>query len=238
MPLLQSKSISIKRQRISKLKFSLLLKCFAIDLTAIQCAKLVNLNRNTVNRYYTFFRSRLISQALKERESEAIENSVEVDESYFGPRRQKGKRGRGAGGKIVVLGLLKRHGNVYALIIPDASKEEILPIIRSTVKSGADIYTDGWGSYDALAVYGYNHKKVNHSKNEFARLETDENIHINGVESFWSWTKRRLAKFNGIPKILFGAYLLESEWRFNHREDILLSVRRLTRNWRRKLPLI
>ena len=237
MLLLQSKSVSIKRQRISRLKFSLLLKCFAIDLTAIQSAKLVNLNRNTVNRYYTFFRSLLVSKALKERQEEEIADGVEVDESYFGPRRQKGKRGRGAAGKIVVLGLLKRHGKVYAQIVPDASKEEILPIIRTTVKSGADIYTDGWGSYDALAVYGYNHKKVNHSKNEFARQETGENIHINGVESFWSWTKRRLAKFNGIPKTLFGAYLLESEWRFNHRKDILISVRKLTRNWRQN-PLV
>ena len=150
---------------------------------------------------------------------------MEVDESYFGPKRQKGKRGRGAGKKIVVLGLLKRNGNVYAQIIPDASQAEILPIIKATVKSGADIYTDGWRSYDALAVYGYKHKKVNHQKSEFVR----DDIHINGVESFWSWTKRRLAKFNGIPKPLFGTNLLESEWRFNHRSDILKAVRKLTR---------
>ena len=176
----------------------------------------------------------MISCAIREREEERITNGVEIDESYFGPRRQRGKRGRGARGKIVVLGLLKRNGKVYAQIIPDASREEILPIIRATVRSGADIYADGWRSYDALAVYGYNHKKVNHQKNEFAR----EDIHINGVESFWSWTKRRLAKFNGIPKPLFGTNLLESEWRFNHRRDILQSVRKLTRNWRRNLLLI
>lgn len=235
MPLNQSKIVVIKRQRIPRPKFSLLVKCFALDLTAVQSSKLINLNRNTINRYYAFIKSLVIYQALKERQEEQIANGVEIDESYFGPRRQKGKRGRGAGKKIVVLGLLKRSGKVYAQIIPDASQEEILPIIRQTVKSGADIYTDGWRSYDALAVYGYNHKKVNHSKNEFAR---EDDIHINGVESFWSWTKRRLAKFNGIPKPLFGIYLLESEWRFNHRDAILTSVRKLTRNWRRKLPLI
>lgn len=100
--------------------------------------------------------------------------------------------------------------------------------------SGADIYTDGWGSYDALAVYGYNHKKVNHQKNEFVRDE----IHINGVESFWSWAKRRLAKFNGVPKPLFAANLLESEWRFNHRSDMLREVRKLTRFRRKNLLLI
>lgn len=234
MPIYQSKSHTPKRIRISEKKFSLLVKCFALDITATQTAKLSMLNRNTVNRYYAFLRSLMISHAIHEREEERITNGVEIDESYFGPRRQRGKRGRGARGKIVVLGLLKRNGKVYAQIIPDASREEILPIVRATVRSGADIYTDGWRSYDALAVYGYNHKKVNHQKNEFAR----EDVHINGVESFWSWTKRRLAKFNGIPKSLFGTNLLESEWRFNHRRDILQSVRKLTRNWRRNLLLI
>lgn len=234
MPLSSSKLVTIKRRRISREKFGFLVKCFAIDLTATQTGKLLGLNRNTINHYFAFLRSLVISCAFKERQEEKIANGVEVDESYFGPKRQKGKRGRGAGKKIVVLGLLKRDGKVYAQIIPDASQAEILPIIRATVKSGADIYTDGWRSYDALAVYGYNHKKVNHEKNEFVK----EDVHINGVESFWSWTKRRLAKFNGIPKSLFGANLLESEWRFNHRSDILKAVRKLTRFRRRNLLFI
>lgn len=234
MPVLRPEQLLIKRQRISSRKFGLLVKCFALDVTATQTAKLIDLNRNTVNRYYTMVRSLVITQAIHERHAERIANGVEVDESYFGPRRQRGKRGRGARGKIVVLGLLKRNGKVYAQIIPDASQQEILSIIRATVRSGADIYTDGWRSYDALAIYGYNHKKVNHQKNEFVR----EDVHINGVESFWSWTKRRLAKFNGVPKSLFGNTLLESEWRFNHRNDILQAVRKLTRNWRRNLLLI
>ncbi len=227
------KLVTVKRRRISREKFGLLVKCFAVDLTATQTGKVLGLNRNTVNRYFTFFRQLLTNQALKEREEEQIANGVEIDESYFGPRRQRGKRGRGAGKKIVVLGLLKRNGKVYAQIIPDASREEIMPIIRQTVKSGADIYTDGWRSYDALAIYGYNHKKVNHEKNDFAH----QDVHINGVESFWSWTKRRLAKFNGIPKTLFGTNLLESEWRFNHRSDILKAVRKLTR-FRRRVSLL
>jgi len=119
---------------------------------------------------------------------------------------------------------------VYCEIIPNISRLEIMPIIRSTVKSGADIYTDGWRSYDALAVYGYNHKKVNHAKDEFVR---EKDIHINGVESFWGWAKRRLSKFNGVPKKLFPVYLLETEWRFNHRTDILKSIRRLVLKYKR-----
>lgn len=229
MPVSSPKLVTVKRRRISREKFGFLVKCFAVDLTATQTGKVLGVNRNTVNRYFSFFRQLVISQALKERNEEKIANGVEIDESYFGPGRQKGKRGRGAGKKIVVLGLLKRNGKVYAQVIPDASQVEILPIIRATVKSGADIFTDGWRSYDALAIYGYNHKKVNHEKSEFVR----DDIHINGVESFWSWTKRRLAKFNGVPKSTFGVNLLESEWRFNHRSDILKAVRKLTRFRRR-----
>ena len=220
-----SKLNLIKRRRISREKFGLLVKCFGLDLTASQTAELQNLNRNTVNRYFAYFKYQIISSAIKERTTEQISNGVEVDESYFGARRKRGYRGRKKGKKIIVLGLLKRSGKVFAQIVSSASKQELLPIIRQTVRSGSDIYTDGWRPYDALAIYGYNHKRVNHQKNEFAHGD----IHINGVESFWSWTKRRLSKFNGIPESLFGANLLESEWRFNHRSDILKAVRKLTR---------
>lgn len=234
MPLLKPKRSLIVRIRISDRKYSLMVRSFAVDLTAVQTAKILLLNRNTINRYFTYFRHQIIAAAIREREQQKITNGVEIDESYFGPRRQRGKRGRGARKKVVVLGLRKRNGKVFAEIVPDASQQELLPIIRRTVKSGSDIYTDGWRSYDALAVYGYNHKKVNHQKNEFAR----DDVHINGVESFWSWTKRRLAKFNGIPKPLFALNLLESEWRFNHRDDILKQIRKLIRFRKRNLHLI
>jgi transposase len=229
MPLYSYKTIVLKRVRISDKKFNLIIRCFAFDCSASVTAKLVRVNRNTVNRFFVFLRHLVIVSALEERHDLQISNGVEVDESYFGARRVRGKRGRGSGKKTLVLGLLKRDGRVYAEIIPDASRVQIEPIIRQTVKSGADIFTDGWKSYDALAVYGYNHKKVNHEKNEFSKGE----IHINGVESFWSWTKRRLNKFNGIPKFLFGTYLLESEWRFNHRDTIYSDIRKLIRKYRK-----
>lgn len=234
MPLLQSKHATITRIRISDKKYALIIRSFAIDITAMQTATLSFVNRNTVNRYFAYFRHQVIRAALHERTQEKVINGVEIDESYFGPRRQRGKRGRGAGNKIVVLGVRKRNGKVFAEIVPDASRRELLPIVRQTVKSGSDIYTDGWRSYDALAVYGYNHKKVNHQKNEFAK----DDVHINGIESFWSWTKRRLVKFNGVPTSLFAMNLLESEWRFNHRNDILQEIRKLIRFRKRNVHLI
>src|SRR3989338_459800 len=204
------------RIRISEKKLRLIIRCFAVDCSATQTGKIVHANRNTANRYYEFFRDLIVKDGLKERYELNIVNGIEADESYFGPRRVRGKRGRGASKKVIVFGLLKRHGRVYTEVIPTAKQIEILPIIRKTVATGADIYTDGWRSYDALAVYGYNHKKVKHHTDEFVRGDT----HINGIESFWSWTKHRLNKFHGVHKRHFKRYLLESEWRFKHRDDM------------------
>ncbi len=101
-----------------------------------------------------------------------------------------------------------------------------MPIVRKVVKAGSDIYSDGWRSYDALAVYGYNHKKVRHERDEFVSKKNRQ-IHINGVESYWSWLKKRLAQFNGMKKEQFQRYLLESEWRFNHRFTLENDLREL-----------
>jgi transposase-like protein len=138
----------------------------------------------------------------------------------------RGKRGRGAANKIAVVGLLERKGKVFTSPVDRCTKEEILPIILERVKCGVDIYTDGWRSYDALAVYGFNHKRVLHEQNEFSRGDGE---HINGIESFWSYAKRRLAKFNGLRKTHFDMYLKETEWRFNHRDSIEKEVRKLVR---------
>ena len=234
MPISGNKKAIVKRYRISKRKLRLIVRCFALDLTASQTAGLALVNRNTVNRYYAFLRALLIEDALLERQREQIGNGVEIDESYFDPKRIRGRRGRGASKKIIVLGLRKRNGKVHGQIIPDTTRHEIMPIIQSTVKSGADIYTDGWRSYDVLAIYGYNHKKVKHSENEFAK---EDGTHINGIESYWSFAKRRLAKFNGIPKHLFPKNLLETEWRFNHRDGILKSIRRLLKTYKQSHSL-
>ncbi|MFH1561501.1 MAG: IS1595 family transposase [Patescibacteria group bacterium] len=215
-----------KRRRISRQKYTTLFNSFVADIPASKAAEIVSVNRKTADRYYFVFRKAVVIDAIRERYQANLENGVEVDESYFGPKRVRGKRGRGAGRKIIVLGLLKRQGGVYAQIIQSTEKTEVMPIIRKVVASGSDIYSDGWRSYDALAVYGYNHKKVKHSENEFAR---EDGTHINGVESYWSWVKRRLAQFNGISKDQFAKHMLESEWRFNHRDKLSVDLKRLLR---------
>ena len=104
----------INHSHISEKKFREVLKHFSKDFTAEQTAGLTNISRISVNRLYAQFRIR-ISELL--RVSGNLDGEVEVDESYFGARRVRGKRGRGAQGKVPVVGLLKRHGKVYTQII-------------------------------------------------------------------------------------------------------------------------
>ena len=119
------------------------------------------------------------------------------------------KRGRGTS-KQPVFGIFIRNGEVYTEIVPDAGKATLQAIIERKIDIKSVIYTDGWRGYDGLVDVGFDkHFRVNHGKNEFA-LEGD--IHINGIESFWSVTKRRLAKFNGV-KANFELHLKECEFR-------------------------
>jgi transposase-like protein len=149
---------------------------------------------------------------------------VELDESYFGAKRVRGfhgklKRGRGTL-KQPVFGIFKRENIlgrevVYTEIVPDCKKKTLQAIIKGKVDISSTITTDGWRGYDGLVDTGYNkHFRVNHSKNEFAlKGENGATVTVNGIESFWSFTKRRLAKFNGYTKY-FELHLKECEWRW------------------------
>ena len=144
-------STQFVRARISRAKFRQLLKLFALDLTANQVTVLTGLNRNTVNRYLTLIRQAVAQHC--ERES-PFSGEVELDESYFGARRVRGKRGRGARGKTIVFGVYKRNGRVYTEIVPNCKKASLQAIIRGKVELSATIHTDGFRSYDGIVHMG------------------------------------------------------------------------------------
>ena len=144
----------------------------------------------------------------------------ELDESYFGARRVRGKRGRGAAGKTPVFGLLKRNGKVHIEVVKKVSRKELMPIIQGKILEGSTIYTDGWKAYDGLILNGYNHYRIFHSKDEFARGKS----HVNGIEGFWGYAKNRLVKFNGLTDDKFVLHLKECEFRFNNRDKNLYKL--------------
>ena len=213
-----------KRSRISEAKFRQLIRCFSMDFTATDTAILTQVSIRSINTIFLKIRRRIAQTC--EMESPLL-GAMEVDESYFGARRVRGKRGRGAYGKTIVFGLLKRHGKVYTEIVPDCSKATLQAVIRGHIESDSVIHSDGWRGYDGLVDIGFGkHLRVNHSANEFASGER----HINGIESFWSYAKRRLAKFNGVSTGTFYLHLKETEFRFNHRRvNLYLTILKLLR---------
>lgn len=194
-----------RKSRLSRHKQMRLIEHFVAGTTARAASEIVGVQANTSINFYMRLR-RLIASKLPSYE---LYGEVEADESYFGGVR-KGKRGRGAAGKVAVFGLLKRGDKVYTAIIPNTKTETLLPIIQEKVQPDSIVYTDTFRAYNALDVSGFHHSRINHSE-----LFADKQNHINGIENFWNQAKRHLRRFNGIKPDNFYYFLKECEWRFN-----------------------
>ena len=201
-----------KHSRISSSKFREVLRLFLLDIEATKVSAITNISRQSINRIFRYIRLIIAKECEKNVILEVGE--IELDESYFGAKRVKGKRGRGASGKIPVFGLLKRNGKLYTKIIQNCSVSEIMPIIEELADKNSNVFTDGFKVYDGLVDYGYKqHFRVKHSANQFA----DGRNHINGIENFWGLCKVRLAKFRGMNRDTFYLHLKECEFRYNNR---------------------
>ena len=212
-----------KHCKLNTYKQTKLLELFVGGVTARSAAQLTKVNRHSATLFFQKIRI-MISTELED--NNPFEGEIEVDESYFGGHR-KGNRGRGAAGKVPVFGILKRGGKVFTKVIPDASRDSLIPLIKQKVRPDSIVYTDSWRAYDVLDVSEFHHYRINHSE-----LFSDKRNHINGIENFWNQAKRHLRKYNGIPKQQFSLFLKECEFRFNYAsvEEQL----KVLKNWKRK----
>ena len=213
------------RSRISEHQFRQIVRLFSVDLDASQIARLTSLSRNAINRYLKAIRLRLVEYCDTQ---SPFSGEVEVDESFFGARRIKGKRGRGAYGKTIVFGIFQRNGHVYTEIVPNCSKATLQAVIRGRVELKSIIYSDGCRGYNGLVDVGYGkHLRVDHGKDEFAIGRN----HINGIEGFWGYAKTRLVRFRGMAPSTFNLHLKECEFRFNHRgQDLYPLILKIIRD--------
>lgn len=186
-----------------------LLEYFVLEVTARSAADILGIQSNTALLFYKKIRQ-VISHHIALQAAEIFDGAVELDESYFGGAR-KGRRGRGAAGKVVVFGILKRGGKVFTKVVNDTKAVTLMPLIVRKVAPDSVVYTDCYRSYNALDVSSFHHHRINHS----ALFATGKN-HINGIENFWNQAKRVLRKYNGIPKESFPLFLKECEFRFNY----------------------
>ena len=164
---------------------------------------------------------------------EIFSGTVEVDETYLGGQwknkrktiRDKGtKRGRGTK-KQPVSGILCRNGTVWAEVVNDVEANTLQPLISQKVSTESVVCSDTWKAYTGIAARGYVHRLINHGERQYSNGKGD---HINGLEEFWGYLKRKLASKGGIRRERLHLYLGEYVWRYNHRSDSeRIKIRRL-----------
>lgn len=161
-----------------------------------------------------------------------LSGEIELDDTYIGARR-KGKRGRGAAHKTIVLGLKVRHGPVRSLVIPSLSTADIHALLRRHVAQGARLYTDELPSYNKVRRQGYRHRRVLHNE-RFIRGQT----HTQGIEGHWGHVKPTLvARHRAVSPRHLQRYLVEADvkHRFPKGQDFIAFV--LTRLLANRLSL-
>jgi len=202
--------------RISPSQWLALIKLFELSTSARKASQEVHLNYKTTLRAYDILR-RIVVEDLA-RNDEVLMGELEADEAYFGGKR-KGNRGRGAGGKTIVYGILERGGKVSVNIVQDVSAESLMTETVKRVRRGSIVYTDKWRGYDSLMFCGYKHLSIDH-RYKFKQGK----VYINGIEGFWSFAKERLIKHHGISRQKFLFYIKEMEWRYNNRGKDLFEI--------------
>jgi transposase-like protein len=149
-------------------------------------------------------------------------SEVEVDETFIGGAARfmhadKHKRRiteTGTKDKTAVMGILERGGEVRASVVGNRKKHALQSNIRTHVKAGSAIYTDALMSYQGIKEHGFEHQVIDH-----AEKYVDGRVHTNGLENFWSLTKRQLkGTYISVEPFHLFRYLDEQVYRFNNRE--------------------
>lgn len=153
---------------------------------------------------------------------EKLDGPVEADETYVGGKRKnmhKAQRerltGRGAVGKVAVLGIKDRSTNkVVAKVAENTDAETVGSFLRENVKPGAKLYTDEAVVYRKMREF--EHSSVKHSVGEYVKGQ----VHTNGVESLWSMLKRGyVGVYHKMSPKHLHRYVAEFSGRHNAREQ-------------------
>lgn len=183
-----------------------------------------NLDITYKTAYYACMRIR-IGMLMEETKLNGI---IEMDESYFGGIARSNnntiednqisiattsnKRGRGTN-KVSVVGMVQRKGQVVTKVIEKLTKRNLLAMLKTYAKKDNSILiTDGFRSYAELEKY-IDRLVINHSKQYSKGI-----VHINTIEGYWSYVKNGIkGSFKAISKKYLPIYLVEFEWKYNHR---------------------
>ena len=203
--------------RLSRHQWQALLRWHVRGLSSQAISHETGVVRTRVLRALTHLR-----QAMAREVPPVLRGTVEVDETYLGGHwrnRRQGQRGQPKGRgtiKTPVFGILCRGGQVWAQVVPNVTQQTLQALIRRRVTPGSTICSDTWVGYTGIATKGYVHRLVDHSQGYTAGRHRSH--HINGLEGFWGYCKRRLAAKGGIRRERLPLYVAEYVWRYNHRQ--------------------
>ena len=227
--------MSTGRRRCAQCKYDFIPRQLPLRFTRDEWREILHLflmeqSSNSIAEQTGFDKKRVLRALLRIRMAlatdvpEIFSGTVEVDETYLGGAwRNKRKmirdtgtrRGRGTS-KQPVFGILCRNGQVWAEIVMSVDEDTLLPLISKKVEQGSTVCSDTWKAYTGIAARGYVHRLVNHGERQY----TDgKGNHINGLEGFWGYLKRKLASKGGITRSRLPFYIAEYVWRYNNRTD-------------------
>jgi len=156
-----------------------------------------------------------IRAALKDADTEPLEGTVEVDETFIGGR-MKGK-GRGyTDNKSMVLGALQRDGAIRLTVGERRDRKTLHGFIEKHAPDAENVYTDDYAAYKGIEDEKTKHETVNHSEGEYVRGE----VYTNSIEGAFSLFKRSIVgAYHQVSVKHLPAYLDEFEFRFDNREN-------------------
>jgi transposase-like protein len=145
---------------------------------------------------------------------------VEMDETYVGGTRRKGRGGRPPAGdskKTCVVGIVERKGKVVAVAANDATRMTLHGIAKEYILPKSIIYTDDYAAYHGIdRSNGYVHNRINHSAGVYVMGD----VHTNTIEGFWSLVKRGIGGvYHSVSKKYLQTYLDEYSFRYNRRSE-------------------
>jgi transposase-like protein len=143
--------------------------------------------------------------------------TVEVDETYIGLKKDKVKR-RGTGHKHAVMTLVSRKGEARSFHVDNTSAKDVMPILRKNIAAETKIMTDEAGQYRFLDRDMPNsHEVVRHTADEYVRGD----VHTNTVEGFYSIFKRGMkGVYQHCDERHLHRYLAEFDFRYSNRAKL------------------
>ena len=215
-----------RRSRLSERKFREIVRCFAVDMSASDTARLTGISIRSINTIFPKIRQRMAQVVERHSVFNTLPDNTRC--ALPAPMSAEGSP-RCNGRKPLLFGIHRSNDSVATELVPDCSS----PLLHTVVSGGQEL-ASVFRPNDWISRY---HGLVDVDLGQYFHLQWHDSQYLrsvremNGSEPFWVFTRRRLQRFMGIPRHTFYLHLKETEYRFNHlRDDLYPELLALLRN--------